>query len=202
MKKTNVLSIMIIQFVVASCGNDNPGEITMDSSGFPQIEGTYSLTTEKFKNSCSKSLIPDNPPISLHFNIRQNSSVLALKNMSLKSLRGLDKSGSSRALGEIKKDLSFYIEENASGKIRMFRKNMAIKYKLNGRFSNVGWNGTYTYIIKSNLATCTITAKFNGEKKPGMTKAPGVSRGSMFLKGGNVVNYDDIYGKVAASLGI
>jgi hypothetical protein len=148
------------------CGKDNP-VIPTNSSGFPDVAGSYSFVTKTFSASCSDGSGDTSPAVSFNMGVTQNVNELSLINTSSSGVRpGITILESTGWGGLIQKNRSFNANQTATARQSGISGILNVSWNMSGTFTNNSWSGNYTVKISSVSfgESCTYSTTFSGTK--------------------------------------
>jgi hypothetical protein len=143
------LSLAMITTLLSSCGggdSDSGSSWTgqTNSSGFPEVAGTYSLIADGVKYTCTDNSSGEVGPISVDVAVTESANVLTIRNSNAQAeLPGVTVLQTTDNTGDIAHDATFTTTKTLTAQVAGLTGNVVYDLTLQGQFSPSGWAGNY-----------------------------------------------------------
>ena len=162
---------VIAAIFLAGCSassEDSSAPETTNSSGFPEVSGTYAFTTGNVGFTCSDGSSGSIPPISNNAVISQINNVITIAappgtNTDIPGITVIEEGDNK---GTVTTSGNFTTSKLMTAYFDQLALNGSIQYSLTGSFSNSGWSGNYRFIVTFTdiFVSCDYTTTFSGSK--------------------------------------
>lgn len=163
--------IMVIALTLAACGGGGSGSSapswsgSVNSSGYPDVTGTYAVVIPAGTISCSDGASNSTTSYSGNVTVTQSGNAISLS--SSDSLpAGWTLVSSTAPAGNVEKSGTFITNSSAVVTAPTLSGTISISTNTEGSFTTSGVSGTKkgTYSFSSYTTSCTVTTTFTGTK--------------------------------------
>lgn len=168
MNKSIKLLCGIVVIGMFGCGGGGSGGSSfngpINSAGFPQVAGRYSLNTESANADCGDDGSAEIAPIAANYVITQVDNQLVQNGTGSTQIPGATILENQPATGNVEKDGSFVTTARVTAQLTNVSGVVVYTFIFDGQFLNDGWVGDVNITFSTSNATCRATTPFNGDK--------------------------------------
>jgi len=167
----SALSLAIVTILLSSCGGGSDSSSSWNgpnnSSGFPEVAGTYSLIADGVQFTCTDNSSGEAGPVSIDLTVTESANVLTIHNPNPQAeLPGVTVLQTTDDTGDVARDATFTTTKSVTAQVAGLTGDALVNLTLQGQFSPSGWTGTYNirFTSLSLGSSCTYTYVFSGDK--------------------------------------